>query len=60
MKKDSFQERLESYDKDHCWQYDIRLNNLENDLKEAKITKKEASNLKVSDFDFKNIKGKLK
>ena len=28
-------ERLKNYDKEHCWQYDIRLKNLEEDLKKC-------------------------
>jgi len=45
-------ERFKDYDKEHCWQYQIRLDNLKDDLKEAGLTKKEASKLKISDFDF--------
>lgn len=45
-------ERHESYNKDHCWQYDIRINNLEQDLINAGITKKQADLIKVSDFNF--------
>jgi hypothetical protein len=41
-----------NYNKQHCWQYDIRLNNLTNDLKQANITLDESKNLKVSDFKF--------
>jgi hypothetical protein len=47
--------RINEYDKDHCWQYDIRLNNVKSDIKEAKVeglTKKELSKLKVTDFDI--------
>lgn len=51
-------ERLNSYNKNHCWQYDIRLNNLESDLKEANLTKEYADNLNVSDFEFRNITDK--
>jgi hypothetical protein len=32
-------ERLDNYSKDHCWQYDIRLKNLEEDLAECGFTK---------------------
>ena len=48
-------DRLNSYDKEHCWQYDIRLNNLKEDLEEAGFTEEYVSSLKVSDFDFKVI-----
>lgn len=40
------------YDKDHCWQYDIRISNLHEDLIQAGLTLDETKNLKVSDFDF--------
>lgn len=40
------------YNKNHCWQYDIRLNNREIDLKNANLTEEETSKLSVSDFDF--------
>jgi hypothetical protein len=33
------QERLNTYDKDQCWQYDIRVKNLEEDLIECGFTK---------------------
>ena len=52
-------DRLNNYDKNHCWQYDIRLNNLVEDLKIANITEDYANNLKVSDFEFKNIESKI-
>lgn len=45
-------DRLNNYDKDHCWQYDIRLNNLEEDLVEFGLTKEITDNLRVSDFVF--------
>jgi hypothetical protein len=44
-----------SYNKGHCWQYDIRLSNLEQDLKEAGLTKEQAEALSVSDFTFRFI-----
>ena len=48
-------ERTNSYDKDHCWQYDIRLNNLEDDLKEADISPEKLGSMSVSDFVFKPL-----
>lgn len=51
-------DRLNSYDKDHCWQYDIRLNNLEEDLIDAGLTKDDLSKMKVSDFTFKYVEDK--
>lgn len=52
------QERLNSYSDSCCWQYSIRIKNLENDLKESGFSKDYQSNLKVSDFEFKNITDK--
>jgi hypothetical protein len=49
------QERLENYNKDQCWQYDIRVNNLEEDLKLCGFTKEYVETLRVSDFEFKNV-----
>lgn len=41
---------MKDYNKDHCWQYDIRLNNREIDLKEAGLTEDDVKDLKVGDF----------
>jgi len=43
---------LRQYDKDHCWQYEIRLQNKERDLQEAGFTQDYAGSLRVSDFMF--------
>lgn len=40
------------YSEKHCWQYDIRLNNRQEDLKNAGLTEEEVSKLKVTDFQF--------
>lgn len=48
-------ERMRTYDKSHCWQYDIRLNNRERDLIEASLTEEEVVNLRVSDFTHKFV-----
>jgi hypothetical protein len=45
---------LKEYNKEHCWQYDIRLNNLTNDLARVELTLEETQVLKVSDFVFQN------
>ena len=45
-------ERFANYDKDHSWQYDIRLNNREEDLKASGLSKEEVDSLKISDFTF--------
>lgn len=46
------QERFKNYDKDHCWQYDIRLQNRQSDLEENGLSEKDVQNLKVTDFTF--------
>lgn len=48
------EERFNSYNKDQCWQYDIRVKNLEEDLLIAGITESQAKLLRVSDFTFQN------
>lgn len=45
----------EEYSLPHCYQYEIRLQNLERDLKESGLSKFETTSLKVSDFDFKFV-----
>jgi len=55
---DGFQKRLVSYDKDHCWQYDIRINNFDQDLKEAFLNKEEAEAITLSDFSFERVVSK--
>ena len=52
------QERLNTYDKDQCWQYDIRVKNLEEDLIECGFTKEYVDTLKVPDFLFVNVTDK--
>lgn len=51
-------DRLNNYDKEHCWQYDMRLNNREEDLKKENLTEEYVKTLKVSDFTFKNVESK--
>jgi len=48
------EERFNSYDKDQCWQYDIRVKNLEEDLLIAGITEEQAKELRISEFTFQN------
>lgn len=43
-------ERVNNYNQDHCWQYDIRLNNRVEDLKISGLDETEVSNLRVGDF----------
>ena len=46
---------LREYNKDHCWQYDIRLRNREDDLQAAGLTEDAAQALRVSDFVFRPL-----
>lgn len=50
-----FGSRFNSYSADHCWQYDIRLSNLEGDLQEANMSMAEMNSLRVKDFTFKIV-----
>ena len=52
---DKQKERLRTYDKGHCFQYDIRLRNREEDLFYAGLTEQDVQNLTVSDFTFSNV-----
>ncbi|MAH48120.1 hypothetical protein CMI37_20015 [Candidatus Pacearchaeota archaeon] len=48
-------ERVDSYNKDHCWQYDIKLNNINSDLIDVLDkghTIEEIESLSITDFDF--------
>lgn len=53
-----FEERLNEYNQEHCWQYDIRLKNRTEDLLESNLTEEYVSNLRVPDFQFKVITDK--
>jgi hypothetical protein len=44
-----------SYNQSHCWQYDIRLNNREQDLIDANLTAEEAATIKVGDLTFRYV-----
>lgn len=44
---------LREYTKDHCWQYDIRLRNREEDIKAARLTEEVVKTLRVSHFVFR-------
>jgi len=58
MESNEIQNRYLTYNKDHCWQYDIRLSNIDKDLEDCNLTLKETKNLKVSDFMFKQVENK--
>jgi len=45
----------EDYEKEHCWQYDIRLNNRIEDLKSLEPFGIDEKSLKISDFTFEYI-----
>jgi len=48
-------DRFKDYDKDHCWQYDIRESNIDEDIQFAGITPDEVVNLRISDFEFEYV-----
>ena len=52
------EERLKHYDKDWCWQYDIRINNLSRDIQESNLPREELLNLTIKDFDFNVVTSK--
>ena len=51
-------ERQAVYNEDHCWQYDIRMKNLNDDLSISGLNENYINALTVDDFDFKNITDK--
>ena len=51
-------DRLNNYNKDHCWQYDMRLNNRADDLTREGLTEEYVQGLRVSDFTFKSVDSK--
>jgi hypothetical protein len=44
-----------SYNKSHCWQYQIRLDNREQDLIDADLTSEEAATIKAQDLTFRFV-----
>lgn len=54
MKQEVY-DRFKDYNKNHCWQYEIRQQNLIKDLKEAELTKEEYNSLRIEDFQFSYI-----
>ncbi len=53
------EERPLLYDKDICWQYDIRQKNQQQDLIESGLTQEQVDGLKVSDFEFSQFTREL-
>jgi hypothetical protein len=45
---------IRDYNKEHCWQYDIRVNNLIEDLALAGLTLQETLDLEITDFVFQH------
>ena len=54
MKQEVY-DRFKDYKKNHCWQYEIRQQNLIKDLQEAELTQKEYNNLRIEDFEFSYV-----
>lgn len=48
-------ERFKNYSSDVCWQYSIRLNNLETDLTDYNLTLDDVKDLRVTDFTFEYV-----
>jgi hypothetical protein len=44
-----------SYAEGHCWQYDVRLNNREQDLVDAGLTEEEAATISIGDLAFRQV-----
>lgn len=47
--------RMQEYQKEHCWQYDIRLKNLHEDLIINNISQEEFEKISIDDFVFEII-----
>lgn len=50
--------RMDGYEEDHCWQYDIRLRNADSDLEEVGLTREEVDSITIKDFDFRMVESK--
>ena len=46
------EKRHEYFKEEHCWQYQMRLSNLDSQLEKAGLTKEDTSKFRVSDFEF--------
>jgi len=51
MKQEVY-DRFKNYKEEHCWQYEIRQQNLNIDLKEADLTEEDYKSLRINDFEF--------
>jgi len=54
MKQEVY-DRFKDYDKAHCWQYEIRQQNLIQDLKRACLTTDQHKVLRINDFEFSYV-----
>jgi len=48
-------DRFKNYDKDHCWQFQIREDNRIEDIIQSNLTQEIVDNLKVTDFTFEFV-----
>jgi len=48
-------DRFKNYDKEYCWQYDLKLKTLEEDLVNYNLTMEEVKELKSTDFEFEFV-----
>lgn len=55
---DGFIERFQNYNKKHCYQYEMRLQNLKNDIQEIGIPISEIQKLGPKDFEIKMVTDK--
>jgi len=53
--EDVVSQRIETYKKEHCWQYDIRLKNYDSDLLMSGLTEETSKLISISDFTFAHI-----
>jgi hypothetical protein len=49
---DIIEDRIKAYHEEHCWQYEIRKKNYQEDLEIAGLSEEEVSTLRISDFEF--------
>lgn len=47
--------RFKDYKGDHCWQYEVRIRNLDNDIEKSKFSLEEIQKLRVKDFYFSYV-----
>lgn len=48
-------ERFKDFDKSHCWQYEMRMRNLEDDMLAAGLCEYSVAQLRIDDFDFEYV-----